>query len=168
MISVVLALSALGLVVVFAGVGGSTSSVTRAHAGTLGIDDELNAEQERLISGFAAFELGHPSQQWRPPRGVRDDQRAAQAAGDRALGTGRQQRGYRLPDSDGRPILGRSWRCSGVYGRSDLRLTRILGPARGVGILLPSGGRFVVARYENRPIVTSDARRPLVNGNLAG
>jgi hypothetical protein len=58
LISLVLALAALGLGVVFAGVGSSTSSVTRAQAGSLGIDDELNAEQERLLSGFAAFELG--------------------------------------------------------------------------------------------------------------
>src|SRR2546423_8984021 len=57
-ISLVLALTALGLGIMFAGVGGSASPVTKAQAGTLGIDDELNAEQERLISGFAAFELG--------------------------------------------------------------------------------------------------------------
>src|SRR2546423_13164777 len=57
-ISLVLALTALGLGIMFAGVGGSAAPVTKAHAGTLGIDDELNAEQERLISGFAAFELG--------------------------------------------------------------------------------------------------------------
>src|SRR5881392_751884 len=31
--------------------------VPSAHAGRLGIDDELSDEQERLLSGFAAFEL---------------------------------------------------------------------------------------------------------------
>src|SRR4051794_21435185 len=33
------------------------SQVPSAHAGRLGIDDELTDEQERLLSGFAAFEL---------------------------------------------------------------------------------------------------------------
>jgi hypothetical protein len=39
--------------------GGATTSHTKAaHAGRIGIDDELSDEQERLISGFLAFELG--------------------------------------------------------------------------------------------------------------
>jgi hypothetical protein len=37
--------------------GGSAARVTKAQAGALGIDDEMNDEQERLLSGFAAFEL---------------------------------------------------------------------------------------------------------------
>jgi hypothetical protein len=37
--------------------GGSASRVPSAHAGQLGIDDEMTTEQERLLSGFAAFEL---------------------------------------------------------------------------------------------------------------
>src|ERR687885_3025602 len=51
----VLALVALGIG--FTLVGGSASKVTKAQAGQLGIDDEMTTEQERLISGFAAFEL---------------------------------------------------------------------------------------------------------------
>ena len=38
--------------------GGSASGPTKAQAGRLGIDDELTAEQERLLSGFASFTLG--------------------------------------------------------------------------------------------------------------
>src|SRR5436189_1893732 len=57
-VALLLALVALGVAIMFAGIGGSTTRVTSAHAGQLGIDDELNDEQERLISGFAAFELG--------------------------------------------------------------------------------------------------------------
>src|SRR5205814_3472627 len=57
-IALLLALVALGVAIMFAGIGGSTTRVTSAHAGQLGIDDEMNDEQERLISGFAAFELG--------------------------------------------------------------------------------------------------------------
>jgi hypothetical protein len=45
------------MVLVFFG-GGSAAEPTRAEAGRLGIDDELTDLQERLISGFAAFELG--------------------------------------------------------------------------------------------------------------
>src|SRR5213080_790893 len=56
-VALLLALVALGVAIMFAGIGGSTTRVTSAHAGQLGIDDELNDEQERLISGFAAFEL---------------------------------------------------------------------------------------------------------------
>src|SRR5947208_11780351 len=57
-VALLLALVAVGVAIMFAGIGGSTTRVTIAHAGQLGIDDELNDEQERLISGFAAFELG--------------------------------------------------------------------------------------------------------------
>jgi hypothetical protein len=39
-------------------VGGGSAHLTGAQAGKLGIDDELTDLQERLISGFAAFELG--------------------------------------------------------------------------------------------------------------
>jgi len=56
-VAVLLALVALGVVVMFAGIGGSASTVTQAQAGRLGIDDELNDEQERILSGYAAFEL---------------------------------------------------------------------------------------------------------------
>src|SRR5712691_2340715 len=53
------ALSVVGLVLGLSGaVGGPRSGLPSAQAGRLGIDDELNDEQERLISGFAAFELG--------------------------------------------------------------------------------------------------------------
>src|SRR3954447_2309060 len=52
-----LVLAALGAGAMFAGIGGSVSSVTSARAGQLGIDDELNSEQERILSGFASFEL---------------------------------------------------------------------------------------------------------------
>jgi len=37
---------------------GTGTQVPSARAGQLGIDDELTDEQERLLSGFAAFELG--------------------------------------------------------------------------------------------------------------
>src|ERR687886_613885 len=49
----------VALVTAFALVGGGGGVVTvqKAQSGQLGIDDELNDEQERLISGFAAFEL---------------------------------------------------------------------------------------------------------------
>jgi hypothetical protein len=40
------------------GLGASGSRVAPAQAGRLDIDDELNDIQERIISGFAAFELG--------------------------------------------------------------------------------------------------------------
>ena len=39
------------------GGGGGVVHVPSAQSGRLGIDDEMNDEQERLISGFAAFEL---------------------------------------------------------------------------------------------------------------
>ena len=52
-----LALTALGTVVMVAGAGG-VARVPHATGGRLGIDDELTDLQERLISGFAAFELG--------------------------------------------------------------------------------------------------------------
>jgi len=42
----------------FAGIGGSASRVTSAQAGRLGIDDEMTDEQERILSGYAAYELG--------------------------------------------------------------------------------------------------------------
>jgi hypothetical protein len=58
-LSGVLVLAAFSTILVLAGAGGVAHvSVTRATGGSLGIDDEMNAEQERLISGFAAFELG--------------------------------------------------------------------------------------------------------------
>jgi hypothetical protein len=56
-VALLLALVALGVTVMFAGIGGSASKVTQARAGQLGIDDEMNTEQERLLSGFASFEL---------------------------------------------------------------------------------------------------------------
>ena len=56
-VALLLALVALGLAVMFAGIGGSASHVSKAHAGAIGIDDEMNTEQERLLSGFASFEL---------------------------------------------------------------------------------------------------------------
>ena len=51
-----LAFAALATIVVLAGAGG-VAHVQRAASGQLGIDDEMNSVQERLISGFAAFEL---------------------------------------------------------------------------------------------------------------
>jgi hypothetical protein len=57
-VALLLALVALGVVVMFAGIGGSASKVTQAQAGRLGIDDEMTDVQERIISGYAAFELG--------------------------------------------------------------------------------------------------------------
>jgi hypothetical protein len=40
-------------------IGGSAGTrVHKAHSGVIGIDDELNAVQERLISGFASYTLG--------------------------------------------------------------------------------------------------------------
>jgi hypothetical protein len=65
----------------FAGIGGSASRVTNVGAARLGIDDEMTDVQERLLSGFAAFELGktgndNPSSQNSPdtyfPRGSGD------------------------------------------------------------------------------------------------
>jgi hypothetical protein len=57
-VALLLALVALGVVIMLAGFGASASHVTKAQAGRLGIDDEMTDEQERLLSGFAAFELG--------------------------------------------------------------------------------------------------------------
>src|ERR1043166_9305452 len=56
----VIALSALVPLLLLSGAlsRAGTSHVPSAHAGQLGIDDELTDEQERLLSGFAAFELG--------------------------------------------------------------------------------------------------------------
>src|SRR5919201_6358530 len=53
-------LAVVALVTAFAlvGGGGGVAHVQKATGGRLGIDDEMNDEQERLISGFAAFELG--------------------------------------------------------------------------------------------------------------
>ena len=47
-------LAALSTVVMLAGAGG-VAHVPRATSGQLGIDDEMNNIQERLISGFAAY-----------------------------------------------------------------------------------------------------------------
>ncbi|MFL5804808.1 MAG: exo-alpha-sialidase [Roseiflexaceae bacterium] len=65
------------LTLVLMHIGGSSHSAT---AGRLGIDDELTDEQERLLSGFASFELnpnqGQASNPQRPttyfPRGSQD------------------------------------------------------------------------------------------------
>src|SRR5689334_16858911 len=57
-VALLLVLSALGVVVMFAGIGGSASRVTSAQAGRLGIDDEMTDVQERILSGYAAYELG--------------------------------------------------------------------------------------------------------------
>jgi len=56
-VALLLALVALGVAITLAGFGGAASHVTKAHAGQIGVDDEMNSEQERLISGFASFEL---------------------------------------------------------------------------------------------------------------
>jgi len=50
-------LAAATSLVVLAGAGTQRSAVQQADAARLGIDDELTDEQERLLSGFAAFEL---------------------------------------------------------------------------------------------------------------
>jgi hypothetical protein len=58
-LGVLFALCALGAgLLLFGAFGGSATGPTRATASTLGIDDALNAEQARLISGFASFTLG--------------------------------------------------------------------------------------------------------------
>jgi hypothetical protein len=57
-VALLLALVALGVAVMFAGIGGSAGKVTQAQAGKLGIDDELTDEQERILSGYASFTLG--------------------------------------------------------------------------------------------------------------
>jgi hypothetical protein len=57
-LALLLALVALGVAIMFAGIGGSASHVTQAQAGRLGIDDEMTDEQERLLSGFASYTLG--------------------------------------------------------------------------------------------------------------
>src|SRR5918911_1735873 len=80
-VALLLVLVGLGVVVMFAGIGGSASRVTNVGAARLGIDDEMTDVQERLLSGFAAFELGktgndNPSSQNSPdtyfPRGSGD------------------------------------------------------------------------------------------------
>ena len=55
---VFLVVAALATAFALVGGGGGVVSVQKAQSGRLGIDDEMNDEQERLISGFAAFELG--------------------------------------------------------------------------------------------------------------
>ena len=52
-------LTVIALVAVFAlvGGGGGVARVQKATGGQLGIDDEMTSVQERLLSGFAAFEL---------------------------------------------------------------------------------------------------------------
>src|SRR5918912_2950634 len=55
---VFLAVAALVTAFALVGGGGGVVKVQKATGGRLGIDDEMNDEQERLISGFAAFELG--------------------------------------------------------------------------------------------------------------
>ncbi|TML56980.1 MAG: exo-alpha-sialidase [Actinobacteria bacterium] len=78
---VFLAIIALAMAFALVGGGGGVARVQQATGGRLGIDDEMNDEQERLISGFAAFELGktgndnggspqHPDQYF--PRGSGD------------------------------------------------------------------------------------------------
>src|SRR5438034_4162345 len=42
-----------------AGLTRLNSAPSTAHAAQLGIDDELTPVQERLVSGFASFTLGH-------------------------------------------------------------------------------------------------------------
>src|SRR5437763_1174264 len=75
-----LVLVALSFGLVLAGAGG-VAKVQKATGGRIGIDDEMNDQQERLISGFAAFELAktgndnsgsaqHPDQYF--PRGSGD------------------------------------------------------------------------------------------------
>jgi hypothetical protein len=55
---VALLVQALLVATVVGGLGASGPRVAPAQAGRLDIDDELNDIQERLISGFASFELG--------------------------------------------------------------------------------------------------------------
>src|SRR5438874_524360 len=58
LLGVFLAVIALAMAFALVGGGGGVVSVQKASSGRLGIDDEMNDEQERLISGFAAYELG--------------------------------------------------------------------------------------------------------------
>jgi hypothetical protein len=74
-----LVLAALSTVVMLAGAGG-VAHVPRATSGQLGIDDEMNSEQERLISGFAAFELGKSGND--TPSSVAPDNYSPRGSGD--------------------------------------------------------------------------------------
>jgi hypothetical protein len=57
-LAALLAISGLvPLLLLSGGFSRAGAHVPSAHAGRLGIDDELSDEQERLLSGFAAFEL---------------------------------------------------------------------------------------------------------------
>lgn len=58
LIVAVLVLTALGLAASLGGATGKLHVAQKAQAGRLGIDDEMTDEQERIISGYAAFELG--------------------------------------------------------------------------------------------------------------
>src|ERR687884_411048 len=77
---VFLAVVALATVFAFVGGGGGVVSVQKATSGRLGIDDEMNDEQERLISGFAAFELGKTNNDNGPTN--RPDQYFPRGSGD--------------------------------------------------------------------------------------
>src|SRR5919202_5533344 len=76
---VLLALVAIGIAFALVGAG-RVSTVQKATSGRLGIDDEMNDEQERLISGFAAFELGKTNNDNGPTN--RPDQYFPRGSGD--------------------------------------------------------------------------------------
>src|ERR671937_884490 len=58
LLGVFLAIVALATAFALSGGSGGVVRVQQATGGRLGIDDEMNDVQERLISGFSAFELG--------------------------------------------------------------------------------------------------------------
>src|SRR5207253_278093 len=74
-----LVLAALSTVVMLAGAGG-VAHVPRATSGQLGIDDEMNNIQERLISGFAAFELAKSGND--TPSSIKADNYSPRGSGD--------------------------------------------------------------------------------------
>src|SRR5919202_7018136 len=77
---VFLGIVALATAFALVGGGGGVVRVQQATGGRLGIDDEMTDEQERLISGFAAFELGKTNNDNGPTN--RPDQYFPRGSGD--------------------------------------------------------------------------------------
>src|SRR5256714_3451479 len=80
LLGVFFAVIALAMAFALVGGGGGVVKVQQATSGRLGIDDEMNDEQERLISGFAAFELGKTNNDNGPTN--RPDQYFPRGSGD--------------------------------------------------------------------------------------